>query len=212
MISTAVFHTGVFINNELRKTPDAACRILCNRRIVRQSADRCLKQHPGDSRPYGRETTGRLQFRNSSNPKSTLSRLATRKQGKPKQYDRGENSSLEKSAKFYRSTSTYCLTSKDIQMFCVCIRPMKYDLQLVSYQVSRKEPAYCSYRCTEQDQEERSQCTCATLCLAWLQWQEARLEPNHKNNTHSKWDGGTQYASNHRATVLLRFQIRCIRR
>jgi hypothetical protein len=48
MISTAVFHTGVFINNELRKTPDAACRILCNRRIVRQSADRCLKQHPGD--------------------------------------------------------------------------------------------------------------------------------------------------------------------
>ena len=118
MISTAVFHTGVFINNELRKTPDAACRILCNRRIVRQSADRCLKQHPGDSRPYGRETTGRLQFRNSSNPKSTLSRLATRKQGKPKQYDRGENSSLEKSAKFYRRTGTYCLTSKDIQMLC----------------------------------------------------------------------------------------------
>ena len=121
MISTAVFHTGVFINNELRKTPDAACRILCNRRIVRQSADRCLKQHPGDSRPYGRETTGRLQFRNSSNPKSPLSRLATRKQGKPKQYDRGENSSLEKSAKFYRSTGTYCLTSKDIQMFATLL-------------------------------------------------------------------------------------------
>ena len=60
----------------------------------------------------------RLQPRNSSNRKSTLSRLATRKQGKPKQYDRGENSSLEKSAKFYRRTGTYCLTSKDIQMLC----------------------------------------------------------------------------------------------
>ena len=112
----AVFHTGVFINNELRKTPDAACRILCNRRIVRQSADRCLKQHPGELRPHGRDPTGRLQPRNSSNRKSPLSRLATRKQGKPKQYDRGENSPLEKSAKFYRRTATYCLTSKDIQM------------------------------------------------------------------------------------------------
>ena len=122
MISTAVFHTGVFINNELRKTPDAACRILCNRRIVRQSADRCLKQHPGDLRPHGRDPTGRLQPRNSSNRKSPLSRLATRKQGKPKQYDRGKNSPLEKSAKFYRRTGTYCLTSKDIQMFALVMK------------------------------------------------------------------------------------------
>jgi hypothetical protein len=65
MISTAVFHTEF---SQLRKTPDVACRILCDRRIVRQSADRCLKQHPGDSRLNSRETTGRLQFRNSSNP------------------------------------------------------------------------------------------------------------------------------------------------
>ena len=65
MISTAVFHKEFSL---LRKTPDAACRILCNRRIVRQSADRCLKQHPGDLRPYGRDPTGRLQPRNSSNP------------------------------------------------------------------------------------------------------------------------------------------------
>ena len=104
---------------ELPKTPDAACQILCNRRIVRQSADRCLKQHPGELRPHGRDPTGRLQPRNSSNRKSPLSRLATRKQGKPKQYDRGENSSLEESAKFYRRTGTYCLTSKDIQMFAL---------------------------------------------------------------------------------------------
>ena len=71
MISTAVVNEGLrhrlctapagpfrqSVPDPLFTTPDAACRILCNRRIVRQSADRCLKQHPGELRPYGRDPT-----------------------------------------------------------------------------------------------------------------------------------------------------------
>jgi hypothetical protein len=114
MISTAVFHKEFSL---LRKTPDAACRILCNRRVVRQSADRCLKQHPGDSRLNSRETTGRLQFRNSSNPNPRYPDSPPVNKGSRSSTIAGKIAPRKKSAKFYRRTGTYCLTSKDIQMF-----------------------------------------------------------------------------------------------
>ena len=39
----------ILLRNRSPRQLNAACRILRNRRKVRQSADRCLKQHPGGS-------------------------------------------------------------------------------------------------------------------------------------------------------------------
>ena len=65
MISTAVFHTGAFSN-----TPeDTERRVSDSLQSTRRSAERrqMFEATPRRSRLCSRETTGRLQFRNSSN-------------------------------------------------------------------------------------------------------------------------------------------------
>jgi len=93
MISTAVFHKGVFITPEdtghcvsdsLKSTLHSAER----RQMFEATTWRVAASQPRDDR-----LTSVQKFKQ---PQSTLSQLATRKSGKPTQYDRGENSPLEK--------------------------------------------------------------------------------------------------------------------
>ena len=132
MISTAVVRKGV--RHRLPERPcgcfaqsvpdpfshDTGHRVSDSLKSTRRSAERrqmfeATPRQFATSRSRDDRPTSVQKFKQ---PQSTLSQLATRKSGKPKQYDRGENRPSKKSAKFHRATGTYCLTSKDIQMLC----------------------------------------------------------------------------------------------